>query len=103
MRDLNHACEPQFVRNRRELRNIVDEVDELRKNITTKYLQPIFDKVDKVAKRLEEDSEKLAQQFLDANLDYDTFIVKYKEIRTEATRNRVLADKLRERGLPEKR
>lgn len=99
--NFNLAREPDFVRGRLSLRNIVEEVDETIRRLDIKYLQPILEKLNRaeeqlslIARKYEEESEQLAQQFLDKSLAYDGFIEKYIKLRKEASKKRVLADRL---------
>ena len=101
MASFNYAREPDFVRDRLRLRNLLDEVSSLKRRVTTKRLLPILEELNKAQSKLstearnsEEQSERMAQEFLDGGKTHDQFIEEYLKLRKETSKKRILADKL---------
>lgn len=83
-----------------KIREIVEDTAALRKRIIRSQ-QPLLEHLSKMhcqitleARKFEEESEKMAQEFLAGNMNYDEFIRLYVEVRRQATRKRALADRL---------
>lgn len=99
--NFNYAREPEFVRDRLKLRETLDEVNALRRRVSSKHLQPIVEKLNKTqsqlsaeARKYEEESESMAQEFLDGKKSYDDFVEEYIKLRHQTSQKRILADKL---------
>lgn len=78
----------------------MEEVSNLRSHITQNHVRPIMKRLNELeiklsaqAKRLEEESELMAQQLLDGKLDFDECLEKYLKTRKEASKQRILTDK----------
>lgn len=97
----NYAREPDFVRDRNKLRDTLDEVANLRRSIQCKYVNRILGQleraqvqIDTEARSAEEKSERMAKDFLDANIGHEDFLERYINIRKNAIQKRIIADKL---------
>jgi hypothetical protein len=100
----NHAREPEFVRDRTKLRELTRSVAQLVKHLNSKHIEPIVSKLKlaqgrlaQAARRHEEESELVAQRFLESTTDstkVQQFTNDYIEIRKEAIKKRTLADRL---------
>lgn len=96
----NYAREPEYVRDRVKIREIVEDTASIRRRIVKSHL-PLLDLLSKThcqisldARKYEEESEGMAQEFLSGNKSYDEFIRDYLEARMKATGKRALADRL---------
>lgn len=96
----NYAREPDSARDRKRIRELLDETSALRRR-TIRNQHPLLDQLGKVhcqistdAVTYEEESERLAQDFLAGNMDYNKFVQAYVDVRKKAIRKRALADKL---------
>lgn len=99
--NFNYAREPEFVRNRLKLRDLSREVSNLIIKINSKHIEPILERLGSVqtdlandARKYEESSESMAQDFLAGKKNYTEFIEEYIRLRNETSRKRILADRL---------
>lgn len=95
----NYAREPDFVRDRLKLRNLVEEVSQIVRHTQelTEKIKPVQKALEKKfseAKILEEKSEAMAQDFLQQKITHEEFIKQYVELRKETIKKRLLADGL---------
>lgn len=97
----NYAREPEFARDRMNLRKINEEVDSLRRRITSRHIKPMLGKLktshDKLCsdvRKLEEDSEKMANDMLTGNKPFNDFVDDYTPIRKRINSRRMLTDRL---------
>jgi len=95
----NYAREPEFVRDRLRLRELVEEVSQLVKHThelarKLKPLQKCLKKQTEETRQLEEKSEAMAQDFLQGNMRLDEFTSKYVDLRKETVRKRLIVDGL---------
>lgn len=99
--DCNYAREPEFVQARLKLRESLDEVNAWRRRVIGRHLNPILEKLNKAESKLaeearsfEEQSEQLAQEFMRNSKNVDSFTEEYIKLRKEASKKRLLADRL---------
>lgn len=99
--NFNYAREPDFVRDRKKVRETVDEVAPLSRYITSRHLEPFIDRLGKTqdllaseARKHEEQSEIMAKEFLSGRKSYDEFMEEYIAIRKQTSARRIQADKL---------
>ena len=99
--DCNYAREPEFVQARLKLRETLDDVNEWRRRVTGRHLNPIIEKLNKAqeklaeeARSLEKQSEQMAEDFLHGSKSLDLFIEDYIKLRKETSQKRILADRL---------
>lgn len=101
MAKFNYAREPEFVRDRTKLREVLDDVAGMVRYTTSRHLEPILDKLNQLLNKLtseatrhEELSESMAQDFLNGKKSYTEFIDQYIKLRKETSKKRIVADKL---------
>lgn len=99
--NFNYAREPEFVRDRLKLRETCDQVAAAVRHATTKLIEPILERLTTLqnelsndARKHEELSELVAQEFLSGNKGYAEFIDEYISLRKETSKKRILADRL---------
>lgn len=97
----NYAREPEFVRDRINLREQIEQTNAIRRRIVHRYVDPIMhklgathEKLTKEAREAEEQSECLAKKYLDGELEHQAFIEQYMKIREVTSQKRTLADRL---------
>lgn len=97
---LNYASEPEFVRNRMRLHEIIEDINSLKITMITRRIRPLMEKLTNTEKQLqeyarasEEDSEQVSEKFLSGNISYDEFVKQYINSRKQVSKRRVLADR----------
>lgn len=97
----NYAREPEFVKDRLKLRQVLDDTATLKRRLMCKQLTPILEKLDichanllATTCQLEEQCERMASDFLEGRKSFDMFKAAYLQLRSSASRKRILADKL---------
>lgn len=97
----NYSREPQIVKERLQLSQNIEEVSNLRNNIINNRLQQLILILDESTehtkeqvKKLENESEQIANQFLNNSIDHDNFSQLYIEARKKAHMKIIMADGL---------
>lgn len=99
--NFNYAREPDFVRDRVKVKETIDDAAPLYRYITSKHLEPFLGRLGRAqsslaedARKCEEESERMASEFLSGKKGYEEFIDEYIAIRKQTSARRLKADKL---------
>lgn len=100
----NYAREPEFAHDRNILRETLQEVLPLKRDVTNKYLHPVIEKLNKLQDQLTSEEKKyehqcdfLAEEFLAGVKDVDLFLDEYIKSRQQFYRHRALAENLKKK------
>lgn len=97
----NYAREPEHVRNRMKLLTIIDDLNELKKTITTLKVKPIMDKLKTIEQSLQDSAnsneidqvEQIQQDFFAGKISHQVFLRTFIETQKELTKRRIIVDR----------
>lgn len=101
--NLNYAREPIFAKDRSKIRNKLADIEALMRKLALLDISPALTKLDQArtllsdkARELEQQSERLASEYLNGSKSHEKFQHEYLEIRKQSSKTRILADRLTE-------